>query len=120
VVGGVGACLITGVVRMRWRVLVLCCDVQELARLEQSIVDMEGKRQRKDREFARLQKNLLELLTEQKAELDSLREKGLQLEVATATSAGACGHASCARVRGGGLRVLLLRRPPWLLWCVLL
>ncbi len=61
---------------------------QELARLEQSIVDMESQRQRKDREFARLQKNLLELLTEQKAELDSLRERGLQLEVATATSAG--------------------------------
>ncbi len=28
---------------------------QELQRLEQSIVDMEGQRQRKDREFARLQ-----------------------------------------------------------------
>ena len=31
---------------------------QELSRLEQSIVDMEGQRQRKDREFARLQVRL--------------------------------------------------------------
>ena len=43
--------------------------------------------------FFAVQKNLLELLTEQKAELDSLREKGLQLEVATATSAGAAALA---------------------------
>jgi predicted nucleic acid-binding Zn-ribbon protein len=65
----------------------------ELKQLEESIGDMESQRLRKDREFNRLQRNLMELLTEQKAELDAIREKGLQLETATATSAGT---TSCA------------------------
>ena len=33
---------------------------------------------RKDREFQRLQRNLMELLQEQKYELDALREKGIE------------------------------------------
>ena len=37
---------------------------------------MESTRERKDREFRRLQKNLMQLLLEQKKELDDLREKG--------------------------------------------
>ena len=61
----------------------------ELARLENRIADMEATRKRKDREFVRLQRNLMELLEEQKVELDSLREKGIELETATATSAAA-------------------------------
>ena len=61
----------------------------QLAKLEGSIQDMELTRQRKDREFARLQRDLMELLEEQKKELDHLREKGVELEVATATSAAA-------------------------------
>ena len=60
-----------------------------LERLEVAIADMEATRQRKDREFGRLQRNLMELLQEQKFELDSLREKGIELETATATSAAA-------------------------------
>jgi len=60
-----------------------------LERLEVAIADMEATRQRKDREFSRLQRNLMELLQEQKFELDSLREKGIELETATATSAAA-------------------------------
>lgn len=60
-----------------------------LERLEGSIADMEATRVRKDREFQRLQRNLMELLQEQKYELDALREKGIQLETATATSAAA-------------------------------
>lgn len=61
----------------------------QLHGLQDSIAEMEAKRQRKDREFTRLQRNLTELLAEQKRELDALREKGVQLEVATATSAAA-------------------------------
>lgn len=60
-----------------------------LERLEVSIADMDATRVRKDREFSRLQRNLMELLQEQKYELDSLREKGIELETATATSAAA-------------------------------
>ena len=60
-----------------------------LERLEIAIADMESTRQRKDREFGRIQRNLMELLQEQKYELDSLREKGIELETATATSAAA-------------------------------
>ena len=60
-----------------------------LERLELAIADMESTRQRKDREFGRIQRNLMELLQEQKYELDSLREKGIELETATATSAAA-------------------------------
>ena len=60
-----------------------------LERLESSLADMESTRERKDREFRRLQKNLMQLLLEQKQELDDLREKGIELETATATTAAA-------------------------------
>uniref|UniRef100_A0A7S3MBB9 SAM domain-containing protein n=1 Tax=Spumella elongata TaxID=89044 RepID=A0A7S3MBB9_9STRA len=60
-----------------------------LERLELSLNDMETTRERKDREFRRLQKNLMQLLMEQKQELDDLREKGIELETATATTAAA-------------------------------
>lgn len=62
---------------------------EALARLEEQLADMEATRQRKDRELARLQRNLMELLEEQKLELERLREKGIELETATATSAAA-------------------------------
>lgn len=52
-----------------------------LQALEERIADMEATRIRKEREFGRLQKNLMELLEEQKRELDSLREKGRREEV---------------------------------------
>lgn len=68
-------------------------DVQQkretLARMESALADMEATRLRKDREFARLQRRLVELLEEQKLELERLREKGIELEAATATSAAA-------------------------------
>lgn len=60
-----------------------------LERLELSLNDMETTRERKDREFRRLQANLMQLLKEQKQELDDLREKGIELETATATTAAA-------------------------------
>ena len=60
-----------------------------LERLEVALADMESTRERKDREFRRLQKNLMQLLLEQKQELDDLREKGIELETATATTAAA-------------------------------
>lgn len=60
-----------------------------LEKLELSLNDMETTRERKDREFKRLQKNLMQLLMEQKQELDDLREKGIELETATATTAAA-------------------------------
>jgi alpha-beta hydrolase superfamily lysophospholipase len=60
-----------------------------LERLELSLNDMETTRERKDREFKRLQRNLMQLLMEQKQELDDLREKGIELETATATTAAA-------------------------------
>ncbi|RLN67266.1 hypothetical protein BBJ28_00014760 [Nothophytophthora sp. Chile5] len=60
-----------------------------LAGLEERLADMEQTRMRKDREFARLQRHLMELLEEQKLELENLREKGVELETATATSAAA-------------------------------
>jgi len=53
---------------------------------------------RKDREFARLQRHLMELLEEQKLELENLREKGIELETATATSAAAAA-ATAAKAR---------------------
>lgn len=56
---------------------------------ESKIADMESNRQRKEREFKRLQRNLMELLSEQKRELDNIREKGIELEIATAESAAA-------------------------------
>lgn len=60
-----------------------------LAAMESKLADMEATRMRKDREVARLQRNLMELLEEQKLELERLREKGIELETATATSAAA-------------------------------
>ena len=60
-----------------------------LERLEAALADMEATRERKDREFRRLQKNLMQLLLEQKQELDDLREKGIELETATAMTAAA-------------------------------
>ncbi|RLN64882.1 hypothetical protein BBJ28_00011276 [Nothophytophthora sp. Chile5] len=60
-----------------------------LTGLEERLADMEQTRMRKDREFARLQRHLMELLEEQKLELENLREKGVELETATATSAAA-------------------------------
>nr|CCA14115.1 conserved unknown protein putative [Albugo laibachii Nc14] len=57
--------------------------------MERSLAEMVALRQRKDREFTRLQRNLMELLSEQKVELENLREKGIELESATATSAAA-------------------------------
>ncbi len=61
----------------------------ELAKLQMNIEDMELTRQRKDREFARIQRDLMELLEEQKKELDNVREKGVELETAMMTSAKA-------------------------------
>jgi hypothetical protein len=49
-----------------------------LSRLEASLADMEQTRERKDREFRRLQQNLTQLLLEQKQELDDIREKGIE------------------------------------------
>jgi hypothetical protein len=60
-----------------------------LSDLEARLSDMEATRLRKEREFARLQRHLMELLEEQKIELDLIREKGIELETATATSAAA-------------------------------
>ncbi|CAK4692142.1 unnamed protein product [Aphanomyces euteiches] len=62
---------------------------QQLEDMENKLSDMEATRMRKDREFTRLQRNLMELLEEQKYELDLIREKGIELETATATSAAA-------------------------------
>ncbi|OQR92874.1 hypothetical protein ACHHYP_03147 [Achlya hypogyna] len=62
---------------------------QALSDMEAKLSDMEATRLRKDREFARMQRNLMELLEEQKYELDMIREKGIELETATATSAAA-------------------------------
>ncbi|CAN0056570.1 unnamed protein product, partial [Choristocarpus tenellus] len=71
----------------------LCCEVEnkrhELDRLGIAIVEVEATRLRKTREFQRMQTNLMELLREQKTELDAVREKGVQLEVATAMTAAA-------------------------------
>ncbi|GMF10557.1 unnamed protein product [Phytophthora lilii] len=71
---------------------------EALAALEERLADMEQTRMRKDREFARLQGHLMELLEEQKLELENLREKGIELETATATSAAAAA-ATAAKAR---------------------
>ncbi|KAK1947931.1 Acyl-CoA-binding domain-containing protein 2 [Phytophthora citrophthora] len=71
---------------------------EALAELEERLADMEQTRMRKDREFARLQRHLMELLEEQKLELENLREKGIELETATATSAAAAA-ATAAKAR---------------------
>ena len=60
-----------------------------LETLEGTIQDIEATRNRKEREFQRLQRNLMELLEDQKLELENLREKGVELEVATSSSAAA-------------------------------
>lgn len=48
--------------------------------------------------FSKQQRNLMELLSEQKRELDHVREKGVQLETAAATSAAAAA-ATAQRAR---------------------
>ena len=58
-----------------------------LTSLETKISDMEATRERKDREFKRMQRDLMELLSDQKDELDELRERGMELETVTATTA---------------------------------
>lgn len=54
---------------------------RELERVGNAIQEIESTRDRKTSEFRRMQTNLMELLREQKAELDSVKEKGVQLEV---------------------------------------
>ena len=67
-----------------------------MANEQDGIQDMEATRKRKEREFQRLQRNLMELLAEQKHELDNLRERGIELETATATSAAAAAKTAAA------------------------
>ena len=69
---------------------------EQLTKLELKIEEMELQRQRKDREFQRLQKNLMELLEEQKVELDNLCAKGVELEVVTGTAAAAAAATVCS------------------------
>lgn len=54
---------------------------RELERVGEGIVEIEATRERKTAEFRRMQANLMELLRKQKAELDAVKEKGVQLEV---------------------------------------
>lgn len=54
---------------------------RELERVVAAIGEIEHSRERKTIEFHRVQANLMELLREQKLELDSVKEKGVQLEV---------------------------------------
>lgn len=54
---------------------------RELERVGDAIQQIEATRERKISEFRRMQTNLMQLLHEQKTELDSIREKGVQLEV---------------------------------------
>ena len=62
---------------------------KSLQNIEIAISDMEAARQRKDREFARLQRDLMSLLNDQKDELHDLRKKGLEVETAAILSAEA-------------------------------
>lgn len=71
---------------------------EALAVLEKRLAAMEQTRVQKDREFGRLQRHLMELLEEQKLELENLRGKGMELETATATSAAAAA-ATAAKAR---------------------
>ncbi|CAB1101509.1 unnamed protein product [Ectocarpus sp. CCAP 1310/34] len=71
---------------------------RQLDRLSSAVADIEATRQRKSREFGHMQRNLMELLSEQKRELDIVREKGVQLETAAATSAAAAA-ATAQRAR---------------------
>ncbi|CAN0053604.1 unnamed protein product, partial [Choristocarpus tenellus] len=70
----------------------------QLTRLSLAVEDIECTRLRKAREFSIMQKNLMELLSQQKRELDNVREKGAQLETAAATSAAAAA-ATAQRAR---------------------
>lgn len=73
---------------------------RELERVVAAIDEIEFTRERKTVEFHRMQANLMELLREQKQELDSVKEKGVQLEVrATVTGAGRreCSSSVCER-----------------------
>ncbi len=54
---------------------------RELERVVAAITEIEFTRERKTAEFHRMQANLMELLREQKHELDLVKEKGVQLEV---------------------------------------
>lgn len=54
---------------------------RELDRVSAAITEIESTRERKTVEFRRMQANLMELLREQKLELDAVKEKGVQLEV---------------------------------------
>ena len=89
----------------------------ELKTLEASIREMEAQRLRKDREFNRLQRNLMELLAEQKAELDAIREKGLQLETATSTAAGTA-HLIQSLLNALTPCYACSRAYKWIVWCV--
>eukprot|EP00752_Nemacystus_decipiens_P018599 g16677.t1 len=71
---------------------------RQLDRLSAAVADIEATRLRKSREFGHMQRNLMELLSEQKRELDIVREKGVQLETAAATSAAAAA-ATAQRAR---------------------
>jgi hypothetical protein len=66
----------------------------DIARLHDALAGMESVRARKERLFQRLQRNLMQLLHEQKAEVDALREQGEKLEVAQATTAAAASAAA--------------------------
>lgn len=54
---------------------------RELERVGDAIQQIEATRDRKVSEFRRMQTNLMQLLYEQKTELDNIKEKGAQLEV---------------------------------------
>eukprot|EP00903_Cladosiphon_okamuranus_P015481 g14292.t1 len=71
---------------------------RQLDRLSAAVADIEATRLRKSREFGHMQRNLMELLSEQKRELDIVRQKGVQLETAAATSAAAAA-ATAQRAR---------------------
>mmetsp|Transcript_16373 Transcript_16373/g.24141 ORF Transcript_16373/g.24141 Transcript_16373/m.24141 type:complete len:2281 (-) Transcript_16373:1010-7852(-) len=84
--------------RVESELAIVISEIEEkrssLEHIEETIADMEATRQRKDREFARLQRDLMKLLDDQKCELDELRGKGIELETATATSAAAAEAAA--------------------------
>jgi len=73
-------------------------EVQEKRRsletIESTLVDMETTRLRKDREFARLQRNLMKVLDDQKNELEEIRTTGVELETAVSLSAEAANKAA--------------------------
>lgn len=75
---------------------------RELARVGEAIQEIEATRERKMSEFRRMQANLMELLHEQKTELDAVREKGVQLEVRAREEIGSGGSGMLAS-RGWGV-----------------